>query len=306
MKMIRALRKFNHFFLLFLFSIFFLFFLFSTGKLSNKELPKERPWQGKTHQTVNFYNKELFYQGVLKESGGSRLFTKHPVGGLVPHDLFASPLIGAFFQRLDPRLIKRIILIGPNHFEKGDFKVLSSLYGWETPFGIVEPDTEYVNELIKNKLAKIDEEVLSGEHSVGNLMPYIKFYLPRAKITPLILSHRLTKDDVLILAKNLKGMKDVDTLVLASVDFSHYLTSLQAKEKDKVTEQVLKEKNYDKLFGLNSDYLDSPATLATVLMMTREGKELEDFEILGHTNSGEMQKNGNIETTSYFTIVFYK
>lgn len=302
--MIKDLRKFRFLSLFFLFSVSSVFFLLYVEKSAKKETPIIQPWHGQTHSIGNFYNNELFYQGVLKEGEKNELFPRHPVSGLVPHDLFASPLVGDFFRRLDPRLVKRIILIGPNHFEKGDFKVLSSLYGWQTPFGIVEPDTENINELVNNKLAKIDEEVLSGEHSIGNLVSYLKFYLPQAKITPLILSHSLTQKEVSILAEKLTGINRPDTLLLASVDFSHYLTSLQAREKDEVTERVIRERDYDKLFGLNNDYLDSPATLATVLMTATDNKEL-DFEILGHTNSGEMQKNENIETTSYFTMAFY-
>src|SRR5260221_5015310 len=65
-------------------------------------------------------------------------------GGIIPHHLVASDNIAIFFATMKQFSYKTIILIGPNHYEKGNFDVLTSKIGWDSPYGIVEPDTEVV------------------------------------------------------------------------------------------------------------------------------------------------------------------
>jgi hypothetical protein len=43
--------------------------------------------------------------------------------------------------------------------------------------------------------------------------------------------------------------------------------------------------------------------MATMLL-TMDRLNVEDFKVLGHTNSGILIGNDLIETTSYFTLVF--
>lgn len=256
-----------------------------------------------THPLV-FFDKDTFYAGIEQSQKENMTFAHRISGGIIPHHLFPGFIITDFFNRLSKQNPTTIILIGPNHYERGDYKVLSSLYGWETPFGVVAPNEQVIQELVKNKLVKIDEANLPKDHAVAGIMPFIKHYLPNAKVVPLLLSGFMTKEDAKVLSNSLKGYMDRDTIIIAAVDFSHYLINQQAQEKDKTTLELMKSFNYDQLLSLNNDYLDSPPSIAT-LLMTMQSLDTTKMELLYHTNSGEMQKNNSIETTSYFSIAFY-
>src|SRR3990167_1422425 len=211
------------------------------------------------------YDKELFYKGITQASKQSISGSGNIVGGVVPHHLLASFIIADFFQRLEGQKPETIILIGPNHFERGDFNVLSSLYEWLTPFGRVEPNTEIIEDLVKSNLVKIDEDALSKEHAIGAEVAFIKFYLPDVKIVPIIFSAKMNEVQAEIIAKKLSTYISKETVLVASLDFSHYLRSEEARKKDEITLQAMRDFNYPKIFTLNNDYLDSRSTLSVLL-----------------------------------------
>lgn len=253
---------------------------------------------------LTFFDKDTFYADIEQAKKESEPFTYHVTGGIIPHHLFAGFIIADFFNRLSSQQPKIIILIGPNHYEKGDFKALTSLYGWQTPFGVVKPNETFINELVKENLIKIDEKVVSEDHAIAGSMSFVKYYLPDVRVVPILLSGYMTEDEARILASKLKDRLDKDIVIIAAVDFSHYLTNQQAREKDKMTLEVMKNFDYRQLFSLNNDYLDSPPSIATFLMVMQKLGTTK-MELLHHTNSGELQKNNYIETTSYFSIAYY-
>lgn len=267
-----------------------------TGKsISSSDIP--------THP-VNFFEKLTFYQGIEKSKKDTKPFSYYVRGGIVPHDLFAGFIITDFFIRLSVQKPKTIVLIGPNHYERGNFKALSSLYGWKTPFGVIEPNKLVIEDLFKDQAIKVDEGVLPNDHAVAGIMPFIKYYLPKSKVVPILLSGFTTEKEANFLSNSLNKHLNKDTVIIAAVDFSHYLTSQQAQDKDEATLETLKSFNYRRLFSLNNSYLDSPAAIA-VLLKSLQNLNAVNMEILNHTNSGQLQSNDSIETTSYFSIAYY-
>jgi MEMO1 family protein len=256
-----------------------------------------------THPLV-FFDKDTFYPGVEQAKSENKAFVAHVSGGIVPHHLFPGFIITDFFSRLSKQKPKTIILIGPNHYERGNYHALSSLYGWETPFGTIEPNEQVIQELVKNKLVKIDENVLPDDQAVAGIMPFIKYYLPNAKVVPVLLSGFMTETDTQVLSNNLRTYINEDSVIIAAVDFSHGLTNKQAQEKDRITLDLMKNFNYKQLLTLNNDYLDSPPSLV-VLLKTMQAVNTTQMELLYNTNSGQIQKNDSIETTSYFSIAYY-
>jgi hypothetical protein len=93
-----------------------------------------------------------------------------------------------------------------------------------------------------------------------------------------------------------------NSLIIVSIDFSHYLTKAEAEKKDEITKSLILENNIQKIMTLNNDYLDSPASLATILKYA-ELKDLQT-EFVYHGNSNDFMREKGRETTSYFGIVF--
>ncbi|OCZ53758.1 AmmeMemoRadiSam system protein B [Dehalobacter sp. TeCB1] len=228
---------------------------------------------------------------------------KRIVSAVMPHHLTAARLINDLMQILAAQEPGLIILVGPNHLNNGN-RIITGLDNWETPEGLVETDQPTVNLLLKNSLASRDEGTLSSEHSIGSLAPLIKHYLPKAKIVPLILHHDVTLQEVNTLLAGLEPCLNEHTVLISSVDFSHYLTRVEAQGKDRETLKYMQEFDYPALFRLGNDYLDSPASLAASFRLA-EKQGIRAFHVLGNTNSGILLQNDMTQTTSYFTLVFY-
>lgn len=226
------------------------------------------------------------------------------VSGVVPHHLLAGRLIGDFFAALSRQKPKRIVLIGPNHYNRGA-PIITGRWSWDTPCGRVEADQKAVDLLMSTGIAVCDDAVLSREHSVGNLMPFVKYYLPEARVVPVVLHHNVGREEVERMLKTLAPVQDSRTVVVASVDFSHYLPRAEAEKKDRVTLRCMKRFDYPALLRMGNDHLDSPAALVCA-MRRAEMERARKLEVLGHTNSGIILHNHEIQSTSYFTILYTK
>jgi len=266
-------------------------------------LSTQDTFDGNTHP-LNFYDEDAFYWGVENSRKENKVFADHISGGIIPHHLFPGFIIADFFDRLSKQSPQTIILIGPNHHERGNYQGLSSLYGWETPFGVVEPDEQVIQSLIKDKLIEVDESVLPDEHSVAGMMSFVKYYLPDAKVVPIILSGFMSESDILMLSDKLRNYIDENSVIIAAVDFSHGLTNKQAQENDEITLELMSNFDYRQILSLNNDYLDSPPSIVALLMVMQV-LQTTNMDLLHNTNSGQIQGNDSIETTSYFSIAYY-
>lgn len=249
-----------------------------------------------------FYEQMSFFEGVKWADQNPPSKGRPFAVGIIPHHLFPSFILADFFKRLKQQNPETIILVGPNHPEKGGYKVLTSQLSWSSPFGEVLPNNQVINDLLSEKKVKVDEEVLTNEHSVAGMMPYIKYYLPEVKVVPIILSGTLTINETDNLANKLLKYWNEKVVLVAPVDFSHYLNSQQAQKNDKLTWEIMSRFDYKKLYELNNDYLDSPPSIGLALMVAQKLHK-GNLELLFNTNSGLLQNNNSIETTSYFSIV---
>lgn len=278
--------------------------LLSAGQTSDKCVLGKK--SARCYHQIRFFEPKIFWQGVeevdkVDENNGNR----DVIAAAVPHHLFAGKLISEVFARVKTQQPKTIILIGPNHYWKGESWVLTSHFFWQTPFGQVEPNIKLTEKLIGDGLAVTDEETLEFEHSVSGLMPYIKYYLPESQVVPLVLKRSMDLRAIENLAGWLKKNINDDAIVIASVDFSHYLSAGEAQKKDQETLTLMQNSAYEKILNLGEDHVDSPP--AIVLTMTyAQSKGADNFQVLQNTNSGLMQNNLTMETTSYFTLVFEK
>lgn len=229
---------------------------------------------------------------------------KKPIaGGVIPHHLLADFIIIDFFKRLSIQKPQTIILIGPNHFEKGG-KILSCLENFKTNNGEVEINSKMVETLQKDKLAEISEEIVKSETSISDIVPIIKSYFPNALIVPIILRQNSSMEQLEILSDRLSIILDEKTILIASIDFSHYLSSEEAEIKDSETIETIFRFDIGKILTYGNDNLDSPASMA-VTLLAMKNKNHTAIEIFHHTNSGEIIRNGRPPTTSYFSLAFY-
>ena len=224
-------------------------------------------------------------------------------GGIVTHHFLASGLMVRFFDGLRSQTSpETIVLLGPNHFHQGLANISISSLPWKTPFGVLPADTHLVKKIGAAIRLPEDPEAFSGEHSVGVLIPFLKYYFPRSKVVPILIdvnaqeSHLEELRDVLS-----QVLKNSKTLVLLSMDFSHDSIAAIADARDRTAEQVISAMDARKTHDLNVDCRKGLRVLLESLR--RAGYDGVRFN--EHTNSARLTgKPEQPDVTSYFTIYF--
>lgn len=198
-----------------------------------------------------------------------------------------------------------IILIGPNHYEAGAFPITTGIYQsqifhYDTNFA-----TEKIQQLASLGIVQKDDVVISGDHSMGTPLPIILSRFPNAKIVPLVLKYHQNPQNIEKLVRGLESISTSNTLIIASLDFSHYLSSDIAPQKDAETEKYIASHDYKHIETLSNDYLDSPWTLITFLKYL-EAHGVYEGKQLVHTNTGQVAGQTIESSTSFFTYIFQK
>ncbi len=254
------------------------------NKTQNNTKQKEK---NKTKNTIHnsYFSSKSYYDEAYLNLPAKILPTiKEKVyGGIIPHHLFVKNYLASYFNALSLQKYKTIILIGPNHFNKGKSEIISSKGLWLTPYGSIEPNLELIEKLSQANIVKIDEVPFYGEHSVSGLVPFIKKTFPSAKIVPIILKANLKEENAQKLATFIqKNVNPKSTLVLASVDFSHYLPAQVADFHDKRNNSIIKNFDFKRVYSME---IDSPPSIYTLLKYLKQIKTPK-ATLAYHTNSG--------------------
>ncbi len=223
------------------------------------------------------------------------------VGGVVPHHLLAAPQIAQFYQSLadlDPEIV---VLVGPDHYNAGSHPLTTTLGGWKTPFGDYFTDPNLINILIRQGNLKIDEAIFNREHSIKTQLPWLKLAFPKAKIIPLVLQSGVTQPQIQTLADLLNKHLPAQTILIASVDFSHHATHLQAFNQDTATIAMLTNQDH---FQIWNSAVDSPESLA-LLMAFSQKRRASHFQVLAQRDSSHFgAATDSADLTSYVTGVY--
>ncbi len=254
------------------------------------------------HQTIpadpNLFNS--FYNSATS----SERITEEVYSAVIPHHLVAGEAVAAFFKSLErPRTQEPpvVVLIGPNHSQRGGWALATSEGAWQTPDGILPVNLPIVKTLESLGLAIADEKLIDAEHSIGAVVPFIKHTWPHAELVPLILKENTPTSTLQAVAKLLKAELPPNSFVLASVDFSHYLPLAPADFHDELAANILATGNLDRLSDIE---IDSPASLRFLLTYNKLSS-IEAFRQVSHTNSARLLGNSEItETTSHIIGYF--
>lgn len=244
----------------------------------------------------------VFFGGEMNRSRSSedKNFSDNgnkALGGILPHHLIVREKIESYLLRLAGGNYETIILIGPNHFSRGKYKITFSK---ATDNGAAE---ELVKETLKTGLAGEDDEVIANEPSITPLIPIIGNYFPKAKIIPIALKPSMTAEESGLLAEKIfQYAEKRNMLVLASVDFSHYQPFSVAELHDEKSRSAIENFSLSEIYRLE---IDSPASVYTILKFAQL-REAEKAELVFHTNSGELAGNIDAPSTSHLFYYFYR
>ncbi|MFH0828886.1 MAG: AmmeMemoRadiSam system protein B [Candidatus Kerfeldbacteria bacterium] len=224
------------------------------------------------------------------------------VAGIVPHHTLVAPLIAAFFRGLEASYKpETVVIVGPDHENKGTAYVTTAKNSWGTPDGVVSANQEMIQALVDRGVAVYDDALIIHEPSVSAAIPYLAHQFPNASIVPLAIRGDLRSDKLDQLADAISDLIGPNDLLIASVDFSHYKDIEGARTDDERSLSVLTAGDADTALDIP---VDSPPSISLLLRFAK--KRGLTYQQLVHTNSAEFLNDPTItSTTSYLTAYFY-
>jgi AmmeMemoRadiSam system protein B len=220
----------------------------------------------------------------------------HVYGMVLPHHIPATiPQLVEYYRRLKAtEEVKNFIVIGPDHTDAGKDWITVSNAKFVTAFGEVTPIQGLAQSLVDQKVATIEEAPFDPEHSVGAHILVISSIFPGAHVTPIIIKSHTPGELAEALGKAIASSTDENTVIVASVDFSHYLSTEQATPIDVASGEVVKNLDVKSLALIKADSSHSMEAFMTD-MNEKKAKDTDRFQVL---NTLDFMQNSDY-TTGY-------
>jgi AmmeMemoRadiSam system protein B len=221
-----------------------------------------------------------------------------PVAVVLPHhNLVQSqrqPVLRSLAQKR-PKT-NHIILIGPDHFSSSQRQIYYSDSNWHLSNGQLSfwplPHLESI--LTQNN------SILKNDHAIYNLLPDLKKHFPQAQVFPILVGQKVDFASLKPLLRQIETICRQDCLLIASVDFSHYLPATLAYVHDQTSIRTLHNLDLDQISNLEVDSPQSLYLLASFAQFRRANK----FSLYNHTNSGFLTSNPEVETTTHIFATY--
>lgn len=231
-------------------------------------------------------------------------FESAPLGVILPHHMVAAFEISRFYQGLaevvQPSMV---VVIGPNHYESGEANIQTCFdCEYFSVIGNVEVDRSFADRLVNDDIAVREDGTFRQEHAIFAHAPFIKKFFPEARIVPILLQWEMPVDEVLELSEWLNENLPEDALVIASVDFSHYISWEAANFHDKSSYASIKNFDFENIYDLE---VDSPSSIYALLDLMRLRSHMR-AERLEHTNMAQYVESNPQSTTSHQYFAFYE
>lgn len=227
---------------------------------------------------------------------------KNILGGTVPHHLLDSHDMARYYASLARTTHPSVIvIIGPNHPNKGGNPIALSNAVWNTPYGKVKPASAIVQKLVDAHAGVIDEGLFQTEHSISAEIAFIKKSFPNTPIVPIIVKTVVPKGLRDTLVASLDEVLPKDTLVLASVDFAHYIPAARAKALDAKSIPPLEELAVERLSAVTAD---SPVSLEMLLQYLKLRGVTRGTLFLNKNSADVIGDQSIPEVTSYVFMTY--
>jgi len=230
---------------------------------------------------------------------------KQSVGAAITsHHFLAKDLIAKTFFGINNQNIKRVIIVGPDHFHQltGTKHIAQTTTAfWQTPYGKMEPDIENINLWLNNKKIVSHHTLFRNEHAIYLLVPFAKKTFPEAKIIPLIVRQKPDFTYFFALGKQLgKLVNPLETLLIVSSDFAHDVTLNKAQILDKKSISLLKKQKLSEVSLVENDCKQCLALLYGYL-----SDKQTQFYLVDNKNSQDFSQDKQETVTSYVAGYFW-
>jgi len=211
------------------------------------------------------------------------------------------------FKQLEGTDFKKIIIISPSHYVSFDGMSVYNKGAFETPLGLVRIDEELANRVIsKNKRFIFYPEAHLKEHAIEAELPFLqRVYKDKDfRIVPIVMGNPAS-EDIKILSDMLYDVADKDTLLIISVDLSHYYPYDKAVELDTNSTGAIEKLDAQKMLeDINNHDTEIDAPIAVLGMITFANRFNAKAILLKYANSGDVTGDKS-RVVGYSSILIY-
>lgn len=243
---------------------------------------------------------------------------------IVPHAgyEYSGVVASAAYRLIVPDFFKRVIILGPSHYEhfKGVGLPNKNYEEYKNVLGKIKLDNQLLNLLAKSSdLCSYQERAHKMDHCINVQLPFIQHYCGKqCTLVPLLIGEVDTQQ-VEKIARLLQPYIDHTTLVIVSSDFTHYGKRFEYepfKVQQNITQQIYELdsmiiQNIQKgdLQGFNTLLHDTSATVCgrnplKILLALEQQKTFGSIAtyVVGYDTSASSEKNPE-HSVSYASCV---
>ncbi|MBM3878250.1 MAG: AmmeMemoRadiSam system protein B [Verrucomicrobia bacterium] len=159
---------------------------------------------------------------------------------------FSGPIAGSAYARLAQgrEQFRRVVLLGPSHYEQFTGLAAPEADGFATPLGTVAVDRAAVDRVSRLSEVRVSERAHRPEHCLEVQLPFLQRVLDDFAIVPLLVGEASAEEVGNALAL-LWGSRE--TCVVVSSDLSHYRDHAAARALDRTTATRIESLEGDRL-----------------------------------------------------------
>ncbi|MGE5356148.1 MAG: AmmeMemoRadiSam system protein B [Deltaproteobacteria bacterium] len=219
-------------------------------------------------------------------------------GAIVPHAgyIYSGYTACCAYKEIQRCEFERIIVVGPSHHFKIEGISISEFDRFETPYGELTIDRDYIENIKKNFIVDFQDKAHFYEHSTETQMPFIKKFFPDTRVVEIIYGY-ISPDSLFELFAFI--LNDQDNFLIISTDLSHFHNLKLAQKTDSETINALL-KNDCPMMEKSGEACGKTGLLALMKYLSNSGLEVS---LLDYRTS-ENATSDKSRVVGYMSAVF--
>lgn len=248
-------------------------------------------WYPRDAAQLRFVLDEFFDKVAPAPSEGELVALIAPHAGYQ----FSGQTAAYAYARIAHADYKRVVILGPSHFQDLGAQAMNRADVFETPLGDVHVDAKLVHDLSAG--IPVNFVSLDREHSLEVQLPFLQRQLKTFTLVPVMMSHPFyhfglpVRNECEELSHALAPLLDENTLLVASSDLSHLHSYDAVTYFDQGFENIISEYNVGSLidYMINEGEPRACGDMAIVTtLMTAQLRGANKVRVFYRTNSGEI------------------
>ena len=203
------------------------------------------------------------------------------------------------YRQLEDRTFPTVAVVSPVHQDYGGRYLATNKRYYETPFGLIQVDTEVLSQVDKEVgLRFLDQD---GEHSLEIQLPFLQHMLGEFTLVPVMMGDQSLSACQQLSAALVKVLAGKEALLVASSDLAHLHDYQQVLEHDRFVQEFVTDfdpEGLSRSLAKNEAQACGGGPIVTVMLATME-RGADTAEVLKYMNSGDVT---GIRTSGQYTV----